>query len=102
LPFLGPARDPVPEIGRHGTRKNAKGAVCTFAALLDLRRPDPAAASGGHGVHRNRRRPRRRARKALNAAGFEGGGGRITTQPFPVYNKGVKHDDPHGADPQAA
>src|SRR5580704_3645692 len=28
------------------------------------------------------------AKTALNAAGFEGAGGRITTQPFPVYTKG--------------
>ena len=30
-----------------------------------------------------------RAREALNAAGFEGGGGRITTQPFPEYTRGL-------------
>jgi len=28
------------------------------------------------------------AKEALNRAGFEGAGGRITTQPFPVYTKG--------------
>ena len=30
------------------------------------------------------------AKEALNKAGFEGAGGRITTQPFPVYTKGMK------------
>jgi uncharacterized protein len=34
-----------------------------------------------------------RAREALNAAGFEGAGGRITTQPFPAYTGGMKHED---------
>jgi len=29
------------------------------------------------------------AKEALNRAGFEGAGGRITTQPFPVYTKGM-------------
>jgi hypothetical protein len=29
------------------------------------------------------------AKEALNQAGFEGAGGRITTQPFPVYTKGM-------------
>jgi len=33
------------------------------------------------------------AREALNAAGFEGAGGRITTQPFPAYTGGMKHED---------
>jgi len=33
------------------------------------------------------------ARQALNAAGFEGAGGRITTQPFPVYTKGMSRED---------
>jgi uncharacterized protein (UPF0210 family) len=31
------------------------------------------------------------AKKALNAAGFEGAGGRITTQPFPQFIKGMTH-----------
>jgi uncharacterized protein (UPF0210 family) len=30
---------------------------------------------------------------ALNKAGFEGGNGRITTQPFPLYTKGLKRED---------
>src|ERR1051325_7717934 len=30
------------------------------------------------------------AKEALNRAGFEGAGGRITTQPFPQYTKGMK------------
>jgi uncharacterized protein (UPF0210 family) len=30
-----------------------------------------------------------RAKEALNKAGFEGAGGRITTQPFPQYTKGM-------------
>src|SRR5436309_3396441 len=34
-----------------------------------------------------------RAKEALNAAGFEGAGGRITTQPFPRYTEGLKRDD---------
>ena len=33
------------------------------------------------------------AKAALNAAGFEGGGGRITTQPFPQFTKGMKRED---------
>ena len=33
------------------------------------------------------------AKDALNKAGFEGAGGRITTQPFPQYTKGMKSDD---------
>jgi uncharacterized protein (UPF0210 family) len=32
-------------------------------------------------------------RQALNAAGFEGAGGRITTQPFPAYTKGLSHEE---------
>src|SRR5271170_4451456 len=35
------------------------------------------------------------AKEAFNRAGFEGGGGRITTQPFPIYTKGMKRDDAH-------
>jgi uncharacterized protein (UPF0210 family) len=34
-----------------------------------------------------------RAKEALNAAGFEGAGGRITTQPFPAYTKGLRRED---------
>jgi uncharacterized protein (UPF0210 family) len=33
------------------------------------------------------------AKEALNRAGFEGAGGRITTQPFPVYTKGMQRED---------
>src|SRR5262249_46111093 len=33
------------------------------------------------------------AKDALNKAGFEGGGGRITTQPFPQYTKGMKTEE---------
>jgi len=33
------------------------------------------------------------AKDALNKAGFEGAGGRITTQPFPQYTKGMTTDD---------
>ena len=33
------------------------------------------------------------AKEALNKAGFEGAGGRITTQPFPLYTKGMKRDE---------
>src|SRR5438552_13617832 len=33
------------------------------------------------------------AKDALNKAGFEGAGGRITTQPFPQYTKGMKAED---------
>jgi uncharacterized protein len=33
------------------------------------------------------------AQDALNKAGFEGAGGRITTQPFPQYTKGMKAED---------
>jgi len=33
------------------------------------------------------------AREALNQAGFEGAGGRITTQPFPVYTKGMQREE---------
>jgi uncharacterized protein (UPF0210 family) len=33
------------------------------------------------------------AKDALNKAGFDGGGGRITTQPFPQYTKGMKTED---------
>ena len=33
------------------------------------------------------------AKDVLNRAGFEGGGGRITTQPFPLYTKGMKRQD---------
>ena len=33
------------------------------------------------------------AKEALNKAGFEGAGGRITTQPFPVYTKGMQRDE---------
>jgi uncharacterized protein (UPF0210 family) len=35
------------------------------------------------------------AKEAFNRAGFEGAGGRITTQPFPLYTKGMKHEDAH-------
>src|SRR5579871_3021555 len=33
------------------------------------------------------------AKEALNKAGFEGAGGRITTQPFPVYTHGMSKDE---------
>src|SRR5215510_8757814 len=33
------------------------------------------------------------AKDALNKAGFEGAGGRLTTQPFPQYTKGMTNDD---------
>jgi uncharacterized protein (UPF0210 family) len=33
------------------------------------------------------------AKEALNKAGFDGAGGRITTQPFPQYTKGMKTED---------
>jgi uncharacterized protein len=33
------------------------------------------------------------AKTALNKAGFAGAGGRITTQPFTVYTKGMKRED---------
>ena len=33
------------------------------------------------------------AKEALNRAGFEGAGGRITTQPFPVYTKGMPREE---------
>ena len=33
------------------------------------------------------------AKDALNKAGFEGGGGRITTQPFPQYTRGMGSDE---------
>ena len=33
------------------------------------------------------------AKEALNKAGFEGANGRITTEPFPIYTRGMKHDD---------
>src|SRR5262249_57452153 len=33
------------------------------------------------------------AKVAFNKAGFEGAGGRITTQPFPQYTKGMKTED---------
>jgi len=33
------------------------------------------------------------AKEALNKAGFEGAGGRITTQPFPQYTTGMKNED---------
>jgi hypothetical protein len=33
------------------------------------------------------------AKDALNKAGFEGGGGRITTQPFPQYTRGMSTAD---------
>src|ERR1700722_5221913 len=33
------------------------------------------------------------AKEALNRAGFEGAGGRITTQPFPVYTKGMQREE---------
>jgi len=36
-----------------------------------------------------RRRSSSTAKEALNRAGFDGAGGRITTQPFPVYTKGM-------------
>jgi uncharacterized protein len=36
------------------------------------------------------------AKAAFNQARFEGAGGRITTQPFPVYTKGMKRDDALG------
>jgi uncharacterized protein (UPF0210 family) len=32
-------------------------------------------------------------KEALNKAGFEGAGGRITTQPFPQYTKGMKTEE---------
>ena len=31
-----------------------------------------------------------RAKSALNAAGYEGAGGRLTTEPFPLYTKGMQ------------
>src|SRR5437773_2304423 len=34
-----------------------------------------------------------RAQVALNKAGFEGAGGRLTTQPFPLYTKGLKTEE---------
>jgi hypothetical protein len=33
------------------------------------------------------------AKDALNKAGFEGAGGRMTTQPFPQYTKGMKSEE---------
>jgi uncharacterized protein (UPF0210 family) len=36
------------------------------------------------------------AQQALNRSGFEGGGGRITTQPFPVYTKGMSREEALG------
>ena len=33
------------------------------------------------------------AKAALNDAGFAGAGGRVTTQPFPQYTKGMKRDE---------
>ena len=33
------------------------------------------------------------AKDALNKAGFEGAGGRITTQPFPQYTKGMSTEE---------
>jgi uncharacterized protein (UPF0210 family) len=33
------------------------------------------------------------AKEALNRAGFDGAGGRITTQPFPVYTKGMSREE---------
>jgi hypothetical protein len=33
------------------------------------------------------------AKDALNRGEFEGAGGRITTQPFPLYTKGMKRED---------
>src|SRR5258706_6291585 len=33
------------------------------------------------------------AKEALNKAGFEGAGGRITTQPFPQYTRGMTTDE---------
>lgn len=36
------------------------------------------------------------AKAAFNRAGFEGAGGRITTQPFPVYTHGLKREDALG------
>jgi uncharacterized protein (UPF0210 family) len=36
------------------------------------------------------------AKDVLNKAGFEGGGGRITTQPFALYTKGMKPEDALG------
>src|SRR6202163_4504611 len=33
------------------------------------------------------------AKEALNRAGFEGAGGRITTQPFPVYTTGMQREE---------
>src|SRR2546426_2638493 len=33
------------------------------------------------------------AKEALNKAGFEGAGGRITTQPFPRYTRGMKAEE---------
>jgi uncharacterized protein (UPF0210 family) len=33
------------------------------------------------------------AKGALNRGGFEGAGGRITTQPFPLYTRGMKRED---------
>src|SRR5215467_12080571 len=33
------------------------------------------------------------AKDALNRGGFEGAGGRITTQPFPLYTKGMKREE---------
>jgi uncharacterized protein (UPF0210 family) len=33
------------------------------------------------------------AKNALNQAGFEGAGGRITTQPFPLYTRDLKRED---------
>jgi uncharacterized protein (UPF0210 family) len=33
------------------------------------------------------------AKDALNRAGFEGAGGRITTQPFPAYTKGMQREE---------
>jgi len=36
------------------------------------------------------------AKEAFNRAGFEGAGGRITTQPFPLYTKGMKREDARG------
>jgi uncharacterized protein (UPF0210 family) len=36
------------------------------------------------------------AKDALNRGGFEGAGGRITTQPFPLYTKGMNREDALG------
>lgn len=61
--------------------------VRAIAAFVEVDRAHPTAAI------EDAQRFLAAAKEAVNKAGFEGGGGRVTTQPFPLYTKGLKREE---------